>query len=306
MRASRDRGCRSGGDGDESAMSPDRLGTFAPRWLAGAGIIRGDLRGRTWTRSSRTPSPPGAAANAASSSLRPQPQLLGDDRRVGLDVDREALEADDPARARGRRARAPRRAPRRWRSPAPGAARPRARAPGPPRGSGRRSGASAAPRAHGHAAPATAARAARRARRAPSGPARTSQAVRDRAQRRVEVVERRRRHERLGQLGDPPDEVRPAVRVELAEDVVEQEQRRAAVERGQQVELGELEREDRRPLLAARREPGQVAAAELEGEVVAVRADERRAVPDLLLGRLGEAPGQGVARRLAGRAPGRW
>ena len=41
------------------------------------------------------------------------------------------------------------------------------------------------------------------------------------------------------------------VRVELAEDVVEEEQRRAAVELGQQVELGQLEGEDRRPLLAA-------------------------------------------------------
>ena len=38
------------------------------------------------------------------------------------------------------------------------------------------------------------------------------------------------------------------------EDVVEQEQRRPAVERGQEVELGQLERQDRRPLLPARRE----------------------------------------------------
>ena len=45
---------------------------------------------------------------------------------------------------------------------------------------------------------------------------------------------------------------------------------------------------------------GEVAAAELEDEVVAVRPDERRAVPDLLLGRLGQAPGERVARRLAG------
>ena len=57
-----------------------------------------------------------------------------------------------------------------------------------------------------------------------------------------------------GSVGDPPDEVRPPVRVELAEDVVEQEERRPAVELGQQVELGQLEGEDRRPLLAARRE----------------------------------------------------
>ena len=94
------------------------------------------------------------------------------------------------------------------------------------------------------------------------------------------------------------------IRVELAEHVVEQEERRAAVELGQQVELGELERQDRRPLLAARREAGQVAAAELERHVVAVRPDERRAVPDLLLGRLDKAPGQRVAGRLAGTTPG--
>ena len=65
------------------------------------------------------------------------------------------------------------------------------------------------------------------------------------------------------------------------EDVVEQQERRAAVLLGQQVELGELEGEDRRPLLAARGEPRQVAAGQLEREVVAVRADRasRRSRP---------------------------
>ena len=122
----------------------------------------------------------------------------------------------------------------------------------------------------------------------------------------IEVVERGRRHERLRQLGDAPDEVRPALRIELAEHVVEQQQRRVAVELGQEVELGQLEGEDRGPLLPARGESGQVPARQVEGEVVAVRPDDRGAVPDLLLGRLDEAAGQGVPRRLAGRASARW
>ena len=75
----------------------------------------------------------------------------------------------------------------------------------------------------------------------------------------------------------------------------------AAVERGQQVELGELEGQDRRALLAARRESGEVTTAELERDVVAMRPDERGAVPDLLVGRLDEPTRQGVARRLAGQ-----
>ena len=51
--------------------------------------------------------------------------------------------------------------------------------------------------------------------------------------------------------------------------------------------------------------PGQVTAGQVERQVVAVRADHGRAVPDLLLGRLDEAPCQSVARRLAGRARAR-
>ena len=54
----------------------------------------------------------------------------------------------------------------------------------------------------------------------------TSQRRPDRAKRRVEVVERRGRHERLRQGRDPPDEVGAPLRVELGEHVVEQEQRR--------------------------------------------------------------------------------
>ena len=67
-------------------------------------------------------------------------------------------------------------------------------------------------------------RAPRHSRRpSPASPARsvgrrrTSHGRGDRAQRRVEVVERRRRHERLRAARDAPHEVRAAVRVELAE-----------------------------------------------------------------------------------------
>ena len=60
----------------------------------------------------------------------------------------------------------------------------------------------------------------------------------------------------------------------------------------------ELERQDRRALLAARGERGEVAAVELEGDVVAVRPDERGAVPQLLLDRLVEPASERVGRRL--------
>jgi hypothetical protein len=54
-----------------------------------------------------------------------------------------------------------------------------------------------------------------------------------------------------------------------------------------------------RPLLAARRERGQVPPGHHEREVVPVRPDQRRAVPDLLLGRLGEP----ALERVAGASP---
>ena len=91
------------------------------------------------------------------------------------------------------------------------------------------------------------------------------------------------------------------VGIELAEDVVEEQERRPAVELREEVELGQLEGQDRGPLLAARRERGQVAAGLLEDHVVAVGPDERGAVPDLPLGRLGQAP----LERVPGRLPGR-
>ena len=225
---------------------------IAPRWLAGPGIIRADLRaGRG--RAGR-----GRRSRRASPRRRPaaRPSAGG---------------------APGRRsARRPR---RRWRSPRAGSTR------HDPAAAGTRSATTAsnvaiarasrssssspscaggvgdevADAPHrplrgvvmpGPARPATIDGAVRR-RRGPPTSGRSS------TQRRIEVVEGRRRDERLGQLRDPPDEVRPPVRVELAEDVVEQEEGRAAVELGQQVELGQLEREDRRALLAARGEAGE-------------------------------------------------
>ena len=43
------------------------------------------------------PIPPGAVANAETQLAGAQAELLGDDRRIGLDVDPEALEPDHPA-----------------------------------------------------------------------------------------------------------------------------------------------------------------------------------------------------------------
>jgi hypothetical protein len=82
--------------------------------------------------------------------------------------------------------------------------------------------------------------------------------VGDREQAGIEVVGRGRGDEGLRQPGDAPHQVRPALRVELAEDVVEKQQRWVAVQLAEQVELGQLEGQDRRPLLAPRREARQV------------------------------------------------
>ena len=295
MRASRD---PWSGDGTIRG----RIGsTFAPRWLAGPGIIRGDLRagrGRATRAPRRRRAPPRTPQGARCA----QPELLGDDRRVGLDVDGEALQADDPAGTRG--GRHPLGNERLERGDRPGQAQLVLEAQRP--GRIRDEVADPAHRPSRGVVIASRPDAAHGRRRAPSrrprrGPPTAWATAR---RRRVEVVERRRRHEGLGQLGDAAHEVRPAIRVELAEDVIEQQQRRPAVELGQQVELGELEGEDRGALLAARGEPGQVPPGQVEGEVVAVRPDDGRAVPDLLLGGLDEAPGEGVARRLAGRGRG--
>ena len=64
--------------------------------------------------------------------------------------------------------------------------------------------------------------------------------------------------ERLAGARDPGREDPAAVRVELREDVVEQEQRREAAALGDQLRLGEEEREHREPLLALRAEAPQL------------------------------------------------
>ncbi len=103
---------------------------------------------------------------------------------------------------------------------------------------------------------------------------------RRRNERLVEVVERRRGHDSLRKHADATDQLRAPVGVELAEDVVEEEERRLARSSvRQQVELGELERKDGRALLAARGERRHVASAELEGDVVPVWPDQGGPVP---------------------------
>ena len=274
-------------------------------WRAGLRAT-GSYPGVTTTRSRARPQPARCRGERLEQLVGTDPQLLADDRCRGLDDQRPvALEAERAARRRRPRARAPPRPRPTPRPRAPSAAAPPARAPAPRPGGGRRPGApgagagtrgSSKPRAGLMSVAAHEPRAGgrRRPRLGIDAPRRPG-----RAQGRVEVVEGRRRHEGLGQRRDPPHEVGPAGRVELREDVVEEQQRRAAVERGEQVELGELEGQDRRALLAPRGEGREVPAVELEGEVVAVGADERRAVPELLLGRLREAPGERLARRLA-------
>ena len=98
--------------------------------------------------------------------------------------------------------------------------------------------------------------------------------------------------------------MRPPLGIELTEDVIEEEQWRPPVELGQEVELGQLERQDRRALLSARGEPGQVATGEIEREVVSMRPDHGRPVPDLLLGGVDEPASEGVTRALTGLGRG--
>ena len=240
--------------------------------------------------------PAGRRREGGQQLARAQPELLGDDRRIGLDVDGEALEPDDPAGARrGRHALGDERLERRDRAGEPELVL-------EPEGAGRIGDEVADARigrARGVVMPG---RLGRGRRPPPSGVvgADLPGPWRSATQRRVEVVEGRRRDERLRQLRDAPDEVRAPVRIELAEDVVEQEERRAPVERGQEVELGELEGEDRGPLLAARGEPGQIAAGQVEGEVVAMRPDRassRSRPPSRPSRRAGGRARRGASRR---------
>ena len=255
--------------------------------------------------------PPGAAANAAEQLRGPHPQLLRHDRGVGLDVDREALEADHAAGPRrGRDTLLDDRLERGDR-PCQAELVLETQGAGGIGDAARRSGASAGAAVRSRrirVTPGTSGRdgGARRGGRssAPSSAARTSQpwAISRSAGSRssgVVVVTNA-----CGSSAIRRTRCDATLGVELAEHVVEEQQRRTAVELGQEVELGELEGEDRRALLATRREAGEVPAGQLERQVVAMRPDQRRAVPDLLLGGLGQPPRQRVARRLAGERRG--
>ena len=77
-------------------------GTFGGGWQV-TGIIRGRLRDGRGPATRAPRRRPARPRTRSSSSARAEPELLGDDRRVGLDVEREPLEPDDPASAgRGR------------------------------------------------------------------------------------------------------------------------------------------------------------------------------------------------------------
>ena len=82
-----------------------------------------------------------------------------------------------------------------------------------------------------------------------------------------------RGHHGLPGRGDPRAEGAAAARVELREHVVEQEQRAD----GQQLRLGEEQREHREALLALRAELAQVAVAARDEDVVEMRAETGRA-----------------------------
>ena len=71
--------------------------------------------------------------------------------------------------------------------------------------------------------------------------------------------------ERLPDARDAGGEDAPPLRVELGEHVVEQEERREAAAVGDQLRLGEEEREHREPLLALRAEAAQLAARRRRG-----------------------------------------
>ena len=81
-----------------------------------------------------------------------------------------------------------------------------------------------------------------------------------------------RRHEGLTGGVEMREQPLASGRVELGQDVVEEEQRGRAPLRGQRVALGQEEREEREALLALRPVGAQLAPVAQQGEVVAVRA----------------------------------
>ena len=97
----------------------------------------------------------------------------------------------------------------------------------------------------------------------------------------------------------PGHEVRehsPARRVELGEDVVEQQKRRHGAALGEESGLGEEQRQERQALLALRAEAAQVARAGEQAHVVQVRARTRRSALDVPLEPRLRAPRRREAR----------
>ena len=235
-------------------------------------------------------------------------ELLGDDRGIGLDVDRESLEADDPARARGgRHALGHERLERGHRLRQAQLVVETER----PRGIGHQVADA------DHRVAALGSRVARPRR--PGGRPESGSMSRapppldphlpgrpDGPQLRVEVVEGRRRDEGLRQGRDPPDEMGAAIRVELGEDVVEQQERRPAVVLGQQVELGELERRGS-PSAAGRATRSRPGRGRPGSKTRSSRCGPTSVAPfQTSLSAVSTEPaGQGVPRRLARGAPGR-
>ena len=101
------------------------------------------------------------------------------------------------------------------------------------------------------------------------------------------------------------DQPLPARGVELAHHVVEQQQRRGAALGGQLLALGQQQREQPEPLLAARAVGAQLAAVAPEREVVAVRAVAGEAALEVAVGALGELGGERLGRLARASAAGR-
>jgi hypothetical protein len=97
-----------------------------------------------------------------------------------------------------------------------------------------------------------------------------------------QVFERCCRDDALRKRSDACHEMLPSLGVKLGERVVEQQNGRVPVFVGEQRNLGKEEREEQAALLAARRCWGDVAPANMEGDVVTVWADQ--CVPLIPLG----------------------
>jgi hypothetical protein len=77
-----------------------------------------------------------------------------------------------------------------------------------------------------------------------------------------------------------------SLRVKFGEGVVKEEDGWFAAICGEQFNLGKQERKEEAALLAARGDRGEIFFVNVEGEVVAVRADKRVPLVALTLGRL--------------------